>query len=212
MNAMLKTALPLPACLAGPACAGSHRRHRIGTIDLTATAVDRFNRLLERLGRADQPFDPDRLVTAGRELCNGRFPTVSPACIRQRLHRVKAAVCMVEDHEWSAPDEATATVRLMAQYVATDDDLIPDATPMVGRLDDAIVIDTAWPQVDAEFEAYLDFRRLRQVLFPRGSVHVHFDRAGWQQARSEEAALLAHYRQVRDASYVFVQAPLFAIH
>lgn len=213
MNAMhaILTPLPLPTCLLGPPDAGRHRRHRIGTVDLTAAAVDRFNRLLERLGRADPPLDPDRLVTAARELCSCEFATVPPACIRQRLRRVKAAVCMVEDREWSAPDEAAVTVRVVADYVAGHDDLIPDATPTVGRLDDAIVIDAAWPALDTELTSYLDFRRLRRYLMPH-AAQVHFDRAAWQQARREEEALLAHCRQVRERSYYVAQAPLFAIH
>lgn len=212
MNAMLSATLPLPACLDRPAATANHRRHRIATVDLTVAAVERFNRLLEQVGRTGEPLDRDRLATTARELQKHRFQTVPPACIRQRLYRVKAAICMLEDRQWRAPAEAASTVRLIADYVAANDDLFPDATPAIGRLDDAILMDAAWPRLGHEVEAYLDFRRLRRAATERGSARAGFDREAWRRACEEEAALLAQIRGVRDASYLPARAPLFHIH
>lgn len=212
MNAMISATLPLPACLDRPTGNSNHRRHRIETIDLSAAAVDRFNRLLEQVGRTDAPLDCDRLATAARELRDHRVAAVPPACIRQRLYRVKAAVCMLEDRQWHAPEEAAVTVRLIADYVAANDDLFPDATPAIGRLDDAILIDAAWPRLGHEIVAYVDFRRLRRVVADRGVARMQFDRESWIRACAEEAALLAHYRRVRAASYACAREPIFRVH
>lgn len=203
MNAMLTATLPLPTCLqTGTGAAAHRRRHRIGTIDVTDAAVDRFNVTLERIGRSDLNLDGDRIATAARELRTSVAGAVPAACIRQRLLRVKAATTMIADRAWRAPDEACATVRLIVDYVASNDDLIPDAEPSVGRLDDAIVVDAAWPAIAAEVEAYADFHRLRRIATDHGPARIGFDRDAWLQARVVEAALRAHYRSVRASSYV----------
>lgn len=212
MNAMLTATLPLPPCLQSGTGVAVHRRHRIGAVDVTAAAMDRFNVTLERIGRADLQFDGDRIATAARELHACTLGTAPPACIRQRLLRVKAARTMIADRAWRAPDEACATVRLVAEYVASNDDLIPDTEPRVGRLDDAIVVDAAWPAIAAEVVAYLDFHRLRRLATERGEARIGFDRAAWQQARIIEATLHAHRRAVRAASYVSAAPACFVIH
>ena len=138
---IMSSTLPLPACLDGSADCAAHRRTRIGTFDLTTAAVDRFNRLLERVGQPGVAvIDGDRVVTAARVL--GRLDTrlPVPTCIQQRLLRVKAAVSMAADRPWGASEAAVETIRLVAEYVAANDDLIPDSIPTVGRLDDAIVV------------------------------------------------------------------------
>lgn len=201
MNAMLTSTLPLPSCLHDDACL-QHRRHRVGTVDVTDEAIDRFNRLLQRVGRVPMQLDGDRIATAARELCSTTATLRPPACIRQRLLLVKAATTMVADRVWRAPDEASATIRLIAEYVASNDDLIPDSVPAIGRLDDAIVVDVAWPSISTEVVDYLDYRRLRRIETDRGDARRRFDRAAWLDARCVEAAWRAHRDTVRRTSFI----------
>lgn len=210
MNAMLTHTLPLPSCLRNDACT-LHRRHRIGTLEVTDGAIDRFNRLLERVARSAVRLDGDRIATAARELCTCTSATLPPACIRQRLLLVKAATTMIADRAWGAPDEAHATVRVVAEYVASNDDLIPDAVPAVGRLDDAIVVDVAWPAIADEVAGYLDFRRLRRIDAERGDARRRFDRAAWLDARRIEAAWHAHRAAVRRMSFVPAPTARFVV-
>lgn len=211
MNAMLTATLPLPSCLYNDA-RPLHRRHRVGTLEVSDDAIERFNRLLSRIARSAVRYDGDRLATAARELCTCTATALPPACIRQRLLRVKAAATMVADRAWQATDEACATVRVVADYVASSDDLIPDAVPAVGRLDDAIVVDIAWPAISDEVLGYLDFRRLRRLDTERGDARMRFDRAAWQRARTAEAAWCAHRATVRASSFVPAASARFVVH
>lgn len=209
MNRLPPLSLPLPPCT-GPDCGLLHRRHHIGSFDLSLSAIDRFNDLLGRLGHAE-PIDRDRLVTAARSLCKVESTADMPVCIRQRLWRVRAAVSMAADRRWEAPHAVVGVVRLVATYVASNDDLIPDRVPTVGRLDDAIAVDAAWRSVGSEVVDYLDFRRLRRLCARDRRQWDAFDRDRWQGARLEEQALRAQQQRVRASSYVPAQDALFRV-
>lgn len=215
MNAMLSTTIPLPAILDQPSLTGPGRRHRIDTFCLAPLDVERFNHLLLRLGRRQAPLDCDQLVTAARELSARTIGTVEPPSIRQRMRQVETAALMVGDPGWTAANDAVDAARLVIDYARGSDNLIPDWVPTVGHLDDAIVVDTAWPRLADEVEGYLDFCRLRDMeagLRGCSSATLGFNRADWQQMRREEAVLIAHRRDVREHSYLANPAALFRIH
>src|SRR3546814_19418915 len=82
-------------------------------------------------------------------------------------------------------------------YVRSRRDLIPDDLPRVGRLDDAIVIDAAWPRLADEVACYLDYCRIRRIEAELRECDVSqftFGRADWEQARSAESAWPEHCR------------------
>lgn len=212
---MLSITSPLPAILDQPASARPGRRHFIENYCLTARDLDRFNALLLRLGRRESPLDRDQLATAARELCDCNGLAVEPPSIRERMRRVETAALMVDDPDWDGANDAIDVARLVIDYACGSDGLIPDWVPAVGRLDDAIVIDTAWPRLAAEIDRYLDFCRLRDRTAGRrgtGASTVHFMRVDWEQARREEAALVAHQKHVREHSYLPPCASLFQVH
>lgn len=218
MNAILATARPLPAALQqrpAPTVPSAQRRRRshVGGFRLAALEVDRFNAFLISLGRSQAPYDRDQLATAARELCDcstGLAPTIG-----FQMRRAAAAALMVDDPAWDTDNEARAVASRVVSYVRGHNDLIPDQLPRVGRLDDAIVIETAWPLLAAEVDEYLDYRRLRRIearlrgCAPGG---FGFTRAQWQHAFRAETALAAHQRSVREHSYLPASASRFQVH
>ena len=212
MNAMLSITSPLPAILDQPASAGPGRRHLIENYCLAPSDVARFNLLLLRLGRRQAPLDRDQVVTAARELCDCNSLAVEPSSIRERMRQIETAALMINDPDWEGADDAVDTARLVIDYAHGNDHLIPDWVPAVGRLDDAIVVDTAWPRLAVEVESYLDFCRLRDVVGGDTRSTLRFMRADWERARREEAALVTHQRDVREHSYLPPSASLFRIH
>ena len=138
---------------------------------------------------------------------------MTQAGIRRTLSARRKSALMVDDPDWTAASEVADTARLVIDYVRTGYGLIPDCVPTAGRLDDAIVLETAWPRLAAEIEGYLDFCRVRQFEAGQGSPAARgFSRAAWQQVRREAFALAAHQRSVRERSYFPAPAVLFQIH
>jgi uncharacterized membrane protein YkvA (DUF1232 family) len=205
MNAQIATLQPLSAALQSPAWTSLNRparRHFVGGFLLEAEALAHFNQLLVRLHHF--PLDCDQLATASRELgrsADGR----RPASIEQRLQLASAVDRMITDATWQPASEAVEPARVVMDYVHGDHDLIPDSVPLVGRLDDAILIDAAWPQLAGEVDCYLDYCRVRAIEAELRGCAVGgfaFTREDWQQARRAEAGLIAHCRRVGEDSYL----------
>lgn len=214
MNALLANPQPLPSILVQPSDR-SGRRRRIGDYAIEDARLQRFNDLLNRLDGSRNPLDCDRVATAARELCDRSISVATPICIGQRMRRVAAAAWMVADPHWSAANDASEIAGLVLGYVRGMDDLIPDRLPRIGRLDDAIVVDVAWPRLADEVASYVDFRRLHRLEAALRGVDSHsfrFGRDDWEEARQAETALSAHQRCVRGASYLPAPAAVFVVH
>lgn len=215
MNAMLTTAIPLPAILDQPSPIGPGRRHRIDNIDLTAASVDRFNALLARLGRQSAPLDCDRLATAARELRGHAAGAFEPTCISQRMKRLEAAARMLLDTQWEPMDDAGNIAALMVHYAGDRCQLLPNTLPTVGHLDEAIAVEAAWPSLQAEVASFLDYCRVRSLeasLRGREPGEFGFTRNDWEEARRAEYVLARQRRCIRENSYLPQLEPRFVVH
>jgi len=191
---------PLPAVLfRAPERFG--RRSRIdGLHEIAESDLDRFNELLVRLDYRRPPLARDQLASAARNVADEARGRAAD-CIRERMRRAGAIDLMLRDAGWDVADAAVAPATLVVRYMREPDDLIPDQLPKVGRLDDAIVVDTAWTMLAEEVLQYIDFCRVRQVERGLGNANG-FDRDGWERARLAEAKLLDHHRRVGGSSYL----------
>jgi hypothetical protein len=191
------------------------RRRRIGSFRLSSLDMERFNHLLSTLTGDRTSLDCDQVVTAARLLADSCGSQSTPACIRQRLEQAGSLPGMLADHDWQPADEVVTPASAVLDYLNGHNDLIPDWIPQVGRLDDAIVVEAAWPRLAGEVLSYQDFCRLRLIearLHQQEIETFRFDRKDWEVARRAEAGLREHRRRVRTSSYVPEAAGLFRVH
>ena len=132
---------------------------------------------------------------------NTAVPSPAPTPHRVDDARVQLLRSLLADRDWS--QASTLRQRLLQALAALLDPALPS-------LDEA-----AWLLVADETARYLDFRRLRAIEAQlRGCAPgaLHFTRADWEAARTAEAALASHLRQVRSSSYAPEPTPMFRIH
>ena len=191
------------------------RRRRIGSFRLSTLDMERFNHLLSTLTGDRTPLDSDQVVTAARLLADSCGSQSIPTCIRQRLAQAESLASMLADYGWQPANEVVAPAGAVLDYLNGHNDLIPDWIPQVGQLDDAIVVEAAWPRLAGEVLSYQDFCRLRLIearLHQKEIETFRFDRKDWEVARRAEAGLREHQRRVRTSSYVPNVVGLFRVH
>ena len=217
MNVPLTTLAPLPQALQHQHRPGQGRRHRVLEHEIDREALRHFNDLLEYLDLPQAPLDSDQVATAARELLESTRGGSAPRCIQQRMRRAAAIDLMAEDPDWELGHAAAVRAKLVVvDYLHGSFDLIPRSVQVVGRLDDAILVEAAWPSLASEVGEYVAFRRLRHVealLRGESRTHFGFTRALYRDAAQAEAAWIAHCQRVDQETYLpRGTIPAFRIH
>jgi len=84
-----------------------------------------------------------------------------PAFVRQRLDRLDALIGMAQDEEWALASQERKNVLAALAYFADPHDMIPDNIPVLGYIDDAIMIELVVSELKHEIDAFEDFCRYR---------------------------------------------------
>ena len=178
---------------------GHASRDRIGDFQLDATAVARFDQLLHEIHPEARHVDADRIATLARWL-QGLPTERARAVLDERLARIERLRAMLDDTDWDRREDACQRVRTLLAYLDQDHDLIPDAIPLLGLLDDVILLELAWPAVATEAEDYVDFCDYRRAANPDGNGSQRRD--AWVRDRLEALALYQHHERVNASRYV----------
>jgi uncharacterized membrane protein YkvA (DUF1232 family) len=125
-----------------------------------------------------------------------------PGFIADRLSKIGSMIAMVNDEGFGMDEEDRQRVLACLTYFANPKDLIPDSVPVLGFLDDAIMIELVVRELQHEVEAYDDFvayrneeARLRGV----DPATLKTERVEWAEARRIE--LLNRMKSRRMSSY-----------
>ena len=89
--------------------------------------------------------------------------------------------------------------RALLDYLDQGQDLIPDRVPLLGLLDDVLLLELAWPAIASEADDYRDFCRFRDERRPQGDGADR--RAAWITERLQALALFRHQQWVNGSRY-----------
>jgi uncharacterized membrane protein YkvA (DUF1232 family) len=120
--------------------------------------------------------------------------------LRQRLARIADLKKMAADRDWDTDESQRARLARLLDYINDPEDVIPDSTPRLGRLDDALLIELSWPAFADDVGDYLDFCRFRHEQHPRGSPPLK--RSAWIRMRMAEGALWQQLQRVHNSHYI----------
>ncbi|MCA0394215.1 MAG: hypothetical protein LCH70_08900 [Proteobacteria bacterium] len=190
------------------------RRHRIGPVNLREQDLEAFNHLLSSLGWSQGPLTLDQMASVARAFPAGPKGAMLATYIRAQLDRGSVLARMVADRGWEPANDTVAAARAAVTYLASDRGLIPNWVPSVGRLDDALVIETAWPSLAAEVVDFQDFCRMRQLeawLRGVGPGDVEFGRCDWVAANRVEVKLREQRRILRQRFHESAAMELFRV-
>ncbi len=203
------TALPADTALPLPHARPQHRRHQVAGVDLRGLDVTHFNNVLHELNPDAPHLDSDAVASVARWLAALPEPQAE-AMLQARLGRRAELRELSNDGDWQVDPATRQRIDKLLDYVATSADLIPDELPFIGYLDDALLVELAWPAVADELDDFRDFCRFRDE-----SGHLyrgHPDRDDWLRTRLEEGALWEQLHRVRERRYAEFGLPREGLH
>jgi uncharacterized membrane protein YkvA (DUF1232 family) len=109
---------------------------------------------------AEEPVE--QVVAAARKIVEAvRAQTKVPTFVSEAIETLEDLVRIVEDKDWEAPKDVQRKVVAALAYFSHPEDLIPDNVPVLGFLDDAIVIKVMEEEFRHELAAYRTFSKFR---------------------------------------------------
>lgn len=178
-------------------------------LPLRSAAVAQFDTLLHELNPDAVRVDPERVQALCIWLAS-LPPRAAQDVLDRRLRRIEELRVMLDDADWDADDATRMRLCKLIAYIDQDDDLIPDQEPVLGKLDDVLLIELAWPAFAAEADDYHDFSEYRAVEHPGGNGNEQ--RAAWIRDRLAEIALWQHHLRVNGSHYVDRGHPIEPFH
>jgi uncharacterized membrane protein YkvA (DUF1232 family) len=166
------------------------RRHRIGSCELQPARLERFNQALRALSPDAPSLTLDQMATAAERALAHHADGATPPFVASRMTALQRLEGMAADDAWQPSEEARRVVVVLRGYRNDNDDLIPDEEPVIGLLDDAVLIDVALQLLRGELADYEDFCRFRRVAAEFAGL-TEAD-TGLTRAHWLEAMLQAH--------------------
>lgn len=142
---------------------------------------------------------PEDVIEACVTLLADAQKTPVPDFIGQRLAKLDNLIAMLRDEGWKLDEDDRQRVMAALVYFADPSDVIPDSVPVLGYLDDAIMIELCVRELKHELEAYEDFCDYREMeARRRGENPSAVGQADWLEARREELQTRMRNRRERD--------------
>ncbi len=132
--------------------------------ELSDSDLDFFRQRLDQARESLGSADENRILAGVADMMDKARASNPPSFVTKRLDQLGPMLAMLEDKDWKLEGDDRKNVIDALAYFADPEDLIPDATPVLGYVDDAIMIDLVAASLSAELEAYADFVAHREDL------------------------------------------------
>ncbi len=122
-----------------------------------------FRESLRQSREAVRDAEETEIVDAVRhvlEEIRGNEPL--PDFVAERLPQLDLLIQMLADEDWHLPGDDRERLLAMFVYFSDPEDILPDHIPVIGYLDDVIIIELVTREMQHVREAYDDFRTFRR--------------------------------------------------
>lgn len=159
------------------------------TFELEEQDLKYFRNQMNRARKAAKDVSEAQVIAKAEEaLASVRSNKKVPGFVSERLDKVDSLIRMLSDSEWALEAAERKDVITALSYFNEPEDIIPDNIPVIGLIDDAIMIELVVRELKPEIDAYNDFCEYRKAA-PKAS---HDD---WLEAKRR--ALFARMRRRR---------------
>lgn len=167
--------------------------------ELSDQDLDHFREAMQKASETAAGKSDEDVIGAASKLLVEAQKTKVPDFIAERLLQLDALIAMVRDEGWRLEAEDRQRVLSALVYFADPSDAIPDHVPVLGFLDDAIMIELCVRELGPELDAYEEFCEFRELeARRRGEDPSTVGCADWLEARREELHDRMHRRRARD--------------
>lgn len=155
------------------------------SFELQEQDLEYFRTIMQKTQQSVSQLSQTEVLAAARALA-GEVKHQVPDFVASRLKQLELLVAMVEDSEWDLTADEKLDVLSALAYFAKPEDLIADYVPVLGFLDDAIMIELVAQELSEDLQAYTEFCQYRQNEIERRGAEAHTSKADWLESKRQE--------------------------
>jgi uncharacterized membrane protein YkvA (DUF1232 family) len=171
------------------------------TINLNNEDLEHFRRAMQQAVARNSGLSAPEVCAHATALLERVRATRVPDFVAERMRRLVALITMVQDEAWPLNEEERSRALGALSYFAEPHDDIPDALPVFGFLDDAIMIELVLRELRHELEAYGEFCVFRASEASRGGDTGGMHRDAWLTQRRDELMDRMRRRRANAGTY-----------
>jgi uncharacterized membrane protein YkvA (DUF1232 family) len=128
------------------------------SIELTDRDLKFFRKALQKSRAAVRHAEDAEIIEAiGDVLSEIKSEEPLPDFVAKRIPQLESMIRMLQDEEWMLPSDEKERMLATFVYFADPEDILPDHIPVIGYLDDVIMIELVVRELLHVREAYDDF-------------------------------------------------------
>jgi len=132
------------------------------SFELTDRDLGFFRRALKQSRDAVRDAGESEIIDAIRDVLDEiRQSEPLPDFVGERIPMLESLISMLTDDEWKLPEVDRERLLATFVYFADPEDILPDDIPVIGYLDDVIIIELVLRELKHVREAYEDFCNFR---------------------------------------------------
>jgi uncharacterized membrane protein YkvA (DUF1232 family) len=133
------------------------------TFNLDEQDASYFRGLFRKARKLAKDADQAEVLAAARTIVESvRRTKRTPKFVLEAVETLEDLVQIIDDKDWNPPKAVSNQVLGALTYFSNPDDLIPDDIPVLGFLDDAIMIKIVEAEFKYELAAFRKFRKFRR--------------------------------------------------
>ncbi|GAA6206269.1 YkvA family protein [Thalassotalea sp. SU-HH00458] len=126
------------------------------TFELKESDLEHFRDVMRKAQSGAESLSEASILTNAKSLSQD-INVELPPFVTERIKKLETLVAMIEDAEWEIPAEERKDVLSALAYFSDPEDLVPDHIPVLGFLDDAIMIELVAEELKDDIEAFEEF-------------------------------------------------------
>ncbi|MBE0361276.1 MULTISPECIES: YkvA family protein [Pseudoalteromonas] len=152
--------------------------------ELSDTDLEHFRDVMRKAQQGAKLLSEQVIINNAKKISLNIKDNV-PEFVRLRIQKLETFVAMIEDAEWQIPEDERVEILSALAYFSDPEDLVPDHIPVLGFLDDAIMIELVAGEFSDDVEAFEEFCAYRSREEGRNG-NVTITRDEWLDAKRRE--------------------------
>jgi len=133
------------------------------SFELSDRDLNFFRKALRQSREAVRDAEESEIIEAVTDVLNEiRRNEPLPDFVGVRIPQLESFISMLTDEEWQLPESDRERLLATFVYFADPEDILPDTIPVIGYLDDVIMIELAVRELHHVRIAYDDFCQFRE--------------------------------------------------